>query len=328
MSNYQDSIQRKITGRIIDYLRARHAGDVQTASSLQKDLMRMLGKSYKKTMMAHGDPDAPDQYQTVLNAWQREYQKTIFVHEVEKYINDVPNMTTVKVFGSETDFMRLVHVEPALAKKLEVRPLYPVTIAYSVGDLYKAAKGETVTHDSVDVTDKIDILLDEEEARMKMSTTIRVPFDKAREFAKILRASGLGILKNFFAQAGEISVFVVNQPIDRVQKYLMAMAPSIYPDLVWESEENNMRLTEAEISKEAEAKAREAGHATAKKVHGKDYNKEEADKHIDKILAKYKKEHDPKDHGDIIAVVVHSFRHDPAHKDEAIEDRLAKYLGE
>jgi len=96
-----------------------------------------------------------------------------------------------------------------------------------------------------------------------------------------------------------------------------------------DKKDDGKKQTVPEISPEAEKKAREAGHATAKKVHGKEYDKDQADKHIDKVLNTHKAKHDEKDHGTIVNIVIHSFRAgSKEEKNESIDVRLAKYLGE
>ena len=73
---------------------------------------------------------------------------------------------------------------------------------------------------------------------------------------------------------------------------------------------DNYLLKEDVLSKEHEKKAREAGHATAKAVFGKEYDQAKADKTIDEVLKKFKEKHDKDDPGDIIAIVQHAFRGD------------------
>lgn len=60
---------RKIPGLVIEFITARHYGEVRTAKKVQATLKQLLGRSFTKTMLKYGDPDI-DGYDVVLKRWE------------------------------------------------------------------------------------------------------------------------------------------------------------------------------------------------------------------------------------------------------------------
>jgi hypothetical protein len=62
-------------GHILLFIRARHFGDVRTATEHQVWLRKRLKASFSEVLLKYGDPDRD--YMSVMNRWFEEEMKAI-----------------------------------------------------------------------------------------------------------------------------------------------------------------------------------------------------------------------------------------------------------
>ena len=57
---------------VLRFLNCRHNGNIVEAKKAKKWLKNKLGSDFEKTLMKHGDPDAPGNFEKVRAAWESE----------------------------------------------------------------------------------------------------------------------------------------------------------------------------------------------------------------------------------------------------------------
>ncbi len=66
----------KIIGHVLEFIKNRHAGNVEVAGNHQMWLKGKLRKKYTTVLLKHGDPDG-EGYLEVMEKWIREEQEAV-----------------------------------------------------------------------------------------------------------------------------------------------------------------------------------------------------------------------------------------------------------